>query len=110
MTEPRPLSRRGFLTGRFLGTVPRPVLTAGEPALRAHVARVLPSACIAYRGTVCFTCREHCQVPGAIVFEHGRPRIDPDLCTGCGDCIGVCPAPQPAIVNHPRAASGQASP
>lgn len=103
MTAPRGLSRRGFLMGRFLGTVPRPAL---EPLPGATVARILPSACVAYRGTVCFTCREACQVAGAIVFEHGRPRIDPEHCTGCGDCLGPCPAPQPAIVSQPRAARG----
>ncbi|MBK1827108.1 4Fe-4S binding protein [Haloferula rosea] len=34
---------------------------------------------------------------GAIVTEQGKPRVVPDLCTGCRVCQMVCPAPKNAI-------------
>lgn len=107
MSEPGQLSRRGFLTGRFgLARRARP----SEPVCGPQVARVLPSACVAYRGALCFACREHCPVPGAVVFEHGRPRIDSESCDGCGRCIPACPAPQRAIRSVPRASTGGVTP
>lgn len=36
------------------------------------------------------SCVEACQF-GAIQMEEGLPTIDPELCTGCGRCVDVCP-------------------
>jgi len=58
----------------------------GKVRLRAH-------ACLALTGSFCSTCSERCPVPGAILVEAGRPRVDEQVCTGCGVCVGVCPAP-----------------
>ncbi len=97
------LSRRGFLGGGFLR-----VLAGGGPEAPAaepeYVARVLPTACIAFRGTLCVTCVERCPLPGAIALERGRPRVDASVCDGCGVCADVCPAPRTAIVRAPRSA------
>jgi ferredoxin len=61
------------------------------------VARILTFDCLVAMGTECRTCIERCPVEGAIALDGGRPRIDPERCTGCGDCVPVCPAPRPAI-------------
>jgi ferredoxin-type protein NapF len=73
-------------------------------ALRRHTDTQLPWAnkaeltpgCLTLAGIVCRSCGEHCDV-GAIHFQLPRngvayPRIDAAVCTGCGACIGVCPA------------------
>lgn len=58
----------------------------GKVRIRAHT-------CLALTGSFCSTCSERCPVPGAIVVEAGRPRVDEQACTGCGLCVGLCPAP-----------------
>jgi ferredoxin len=75
-------SRRRFLS-----------LTAIEP--RAPGITISP-ACFAARGIVCQSCADHCPEV-AIRF---RPRLaaapelllDSGRCTGCGDCVPICPA------------------
>jgi Pyruvate/2-oxoacid:ferredoxin oxidoreductase delta subunit len=62
-----------------------------------QVPRVLDSACLATR-SFCSVCVERCPRPGAIIVEHGRPRVVPASCDGCGHCIAVCPAPILAFV------------
>ncbi|MFO1327340.1 MAG: 4Fe-4S dicluster domain-containing protein [Rubrivivax sp.] len=67
--------------------------TDGKPApLRAQVA----PGCLAQGGIECRLCGEHCDV-GAIRFPPrlggvAAPVIDPLRCTGCGDCLPVCPS------------------
>lgn len=54
--------------------------------------------CLAYQGGMCFTCSERCPEPGAITVEKGIPMVQADLCTGCGLCHDLCPAPVNAIL------------
>lgn len=56
------------------------------------VVRIREKDCLGYT-SFCSVCSERCPVPGAIVIELGRPRVDPEHCNGCGICVGVCPAP-----------------
>ncbi len=58
-------------------------------------------ACLAFHGTVCTACTERCPVENAITMEAGRPVINPNICTGCGVCQYVCPAPGNAILLLP---------
>ncbi len=113
------MSRRG-LFGRLLGrtdapssapdvapTVAPPPSVAPMPSGRPKPGPMRPGRpgifaiseqhCIAWKGTSCSTCRERCPVPGALTVAGGRPTIDAALCTGCGDCVAVCPAPILAI-------------
>jgi ferredoxin-type protein NapF len=51
--------------------------------------------CLSVRGVVCRACSDHCD-EGAIAFTlltRGRslPEINSRVCTGCGQCIPVCP-------------------
>jgi Na+-translocating ferredoxin:NAD+ oxidoreductase RNF subunit RnfB len=54
--------------------------------------------CLAYQGGLCFTCSERCPVPGAITTKRGIPTVHVDICTGCGICHDLCPAPRNAIL------------
>jgi ferredoxin-type protein NapG len=87
-----------------------PCITACEPkALRADwplkmgVAWIQEMACLAHTGSFCTVCSERCPVPGAIEVRRGKPTIRADVCTGCGTCLAVCPAPSNAIVVMPMA-------
>jgi ferredoxin-type protein NapG len=87
-----------------------PCIAACEPrVLRAEqprkmgVAWIQNMACLAHTGSFCTVCSERCPVPGAIEVTAGKPRILEDVCTGCGVCATVCPAPVNAVVVMPLA-------
>ncbi len=70
---------------------------------------VAGEACLTRHGVVCSSCRDACP-ERAIAFplisrsQASRvpaPSIDADRCTGCGACVGVCPAD--ALSIQPRA-------
>lgn len=96
----RGLSRRDLLFGRLHAgirkiTPPSPEATAQT---KASAAVIQGRHCLAYRGLMCSTCYERCPEPGAIVTERGIPRVVNDLCTACGICHDVCPAPTNAVL------------
>jgi len=87
-----------------------PCITACKPAvlrldrpLKMGVAWIQNLACLAHTGSFCSVCSERCPVENAIEVKAGKPRIREDICTGCGTCASVCPAPTNAIVIMPLA-------
>lgn len=61
------------------------------------IAQIDPLLCLAHQRSFCTVCIERCPVPDALVLKDQLPRIQPDYCTACGDCIQLCPAPINAI-------------
>ena len=49
------------------------------------------NSCLAWHGTMCFSCKEPC-LDNAIIF-HGlfNPEINLNQCSGCGFCLNSCP-------------------
>ena len=86
-----------------------PVGAASAPAAPPDMTRLAPELvpaviehrCLATR-SFCSVCVERCPVPGAILVELGRPRVDPAKCDGCGRCVLTCPAPVLAFELVPR--------
>jgi len=79
---------------------PREETSAFRPKPAAdlpQVALILDRFCLAWQGSFCSVCVERCPEPGAILTEKGKPRVNPDLCTGCKICHDVCPAPKNAV-------------
>lgn len=74
----------------------------------ASVARVLAFACLGGSPSFCSTCVEHCPIEGALELTQRAPRVNAELCDGCGICERVCPAPERAIVVLPRLPGGKA--
>jgi ferredoxin-type protein NapF len=73
---------------RFLG------LGSSAPESVARIAAI-GEDCLALRGVACDLCRDSCEV-SAIRFQPrlgapAEPHIADD-CTGCGDCVAVCPS------------------
>jgi ferredoxin-type protein NapF len=66
---------------------------AGQPPWLAY-ARIA-AACLAQRQIACQLCRDACEAR-AIRFRYlspiPTPHIEAQACTGCGACVGVCPA------------------
>jgi ferredoxin len=61
------------------------------------LALILDRFCLAWQGSFCSVCSERCPAGGAITVEQGKPRVNPDFCTGCKICHDVCPAPKNAV-------------
>jgi ferredoxin-type protein NapG len=85
-----------------------PCIAACEPSVLTHLvplsmgtAQVTQHLCLAHHGTTCTVCSERCPVEGAIAVNQGKPTINESVCTGCGVCRYVCPAPENAILHMP---------
>jgi ferredoxin len=97
------ISRRGL----FKIAIPSERTRVANGARAAMVAR-FSETCVEGRGVVCRRCGEACG-PRAITFQLqprglARPRIDDALCTGCGDCMPVCPTHAITFVTVERVA------
>lgn len=57
--------------------------------------------CLNALGTACSVCVERCPSEGALVLQNNRPHVNTSLCTGCGVCHHVCPAPNNAVIILP---------
>lgn len=115
--DQRMLSRREALFGPWLRRARDQNLPSGSPSgappdARAtappRVAVIQGRVCLVQRSLTCSVCAERCPVPGAIVRERGLPRIVADVCTGCGVCHDVCPAPSNAVLMLARRAAPRA--
>ena len=60
----------------------------GLPDLAA--ASINTETCLPYSGPECGACASSCPVPGALIWDTNKPRIDPQTCTGCGLCREAC--------------------
>ena len=69
--------------------------------------------CFAVEGIYCRSCGDVCaeRAIGFTLLPGGRAvaAVDPDLCTGCGDCAPVCPASAISLPHAPRTASTEAA-
>lgn len=85
-----------------------PCVSACEPDVLSRLvtvamgtAKVVAQTCLAHQGTTCTACSEQCPVPDAIEVVNGKPTVQEEVCTGCGVCRYVCPAPENAILLMP---------
>ncbi len=60
------------------------------PPPRLALATIDTSRCLPYMGPECGACNNSCPVTGALMWDGPKPRIDPELCTGCGACRVAC--------------------
>ena len=80
--------------------VPKPVDPEAEgenslrdpaaPRPRLAVARIDRRLCLPYAGPECGACAHSCPVPGALVWDGPKPRINAASCVGCALCREAC--------------------
>jgi len=50
-----------------------------------------PQKCMAWNGTICFSCQDVCIDRAIDFYGMFNPVINDEKCTNCGFCVGVCP-------------------
>ena len=94
------ISRRNLfrsLVGRWTEPTEETYVAKSASDAPPPLALILDRFCLAYQGSFCSVCSERCPADGAITVEQGKPRVNPDCCTGCKICHDVCPAPKNAV-------------
>lgn len=104
-------SRRQLIFGAFLGTNPasaNPAAAEPSPIDSSSRAKIIAFAehCLAFQNAVCRSCGERCE-HAAIRFSPrlgaaAEPLLNTALCTGCGDCLAVCPTAALSLVSSPE--------
>ncbi|MFQ5660912.1 MAG: 4Fe-4S dicluster domain-containing protein [Gammaproteobacteria bacterium] len=61
-----------------------------RPLPQLASAAINTQSCLPYHGPECGACAGSCPVPGALIWDGARPRIDPGKCIGCGLCRENC--------------------
>ena len=86
------LSRRQLIFGKSGANF------ALNPGASHHESALRPAfgeSCLPARGVVCRSCGEACAA-AAIAFRPAArgvslPTLNSERCTGCGDCVAICP-------------------
>lgn len=67
--------------------------------MKIGTATVDTQICYAWNGQLCDKCIQICPLQGKAIWadESCRPKINPEICTGCGQCEKICPTTNPAI-------------
>ena len=91
-------SRRELLFGVFLRQKPSPEKASASDSIVAQGPQIIKFAehCLAFQNVVCRSCADACE-PAAIRFTPriggaAQPMLIAARCTGCGECVTVCPA------------------
>ena len=79
----------------------RPLTLAAKQKTKIAEARFNPRTCIVFQdGAKCGKCADACPVKAVTLRRTGAPRLNTQLCIGCGACQQVCPAPEKAMTVH----------
>lgn len=61
-----------------------------EGEMRVGTAKVIEHTCLTFKNVMCDYCIYSCPTKGAISLQNGRPVVNEQLCTGCGQCVSSC--------------------
>lgn len=102
-----PLSRRALLSAFFPGASGDGEIAPSadeQPCLRLVATVSTSNICVERHGVVCRRCAEVCSHTAIrILAREGRGAvIDAAACTGCGECVPVCPVEAITVVPRER--------
>ncbi len=63
-----------------------------EGPARLGTATLDRATCMAWNGVICLSCQSACDYRAVTMDRRSRPHIETEACTGCGACMGICPA------------------
>ena len=86
------LTRRQLIFGRTGAGL---LVNPDAPHHKGAMQPAFAESCLPSRGVVCRSCGEACET-AAISFRPAPrgmslPVLDAERCTGCGDCVAICP-------------------
>jgi ferredoxin-type protein NapF len=58
---------------------------------RIGTARLNRDSCIAWDDVICMSCHGRCDYQAISTTHQRRAEVNPEVCTGCGMCVAVCP-------------------
>jgi Pyruvate/2-oxoacid:ferredoxin oxidoreductase delta subunit len=97
----RPLKATGDAAKDMASTLAGSGNSNPEAAPQRFVAIIQGRHCTA-PDNYCSLCVERCPEPGAMTAHDIIPMVVAEVCTGCGICHQVCPAPDNAVLMLPR--------
>jgi len=92
--KPSP-ARRAFLTGDIFTRSGRARLAtkqAEQGQAAPGTVSLDTASCLGWQRMTCLGCRDACPEKAISMVSNLQPRIDQQLCNGCGKCAVVCPA------------------
>jgi ferredoxin-type protein NapF len=64
---------------------------SGPEPPRLGCARLDTTLCLAWNGVICMSCQYPRSFRAISLDRRGRPALAAPACTGCGQCVAVCP-------------------
>ena len=79
-----------------------PIAPASSPVPAVPMLAIIQGRHCTAPDNYCSLCVERCPEPGAMDASDIIPMVVAEVCTGCGICQQVCPAPDNAVLMLPR--------
>jgi ferredoxin-type protein NapF len=82
------------MTAAIRRSLSRRALFGLEPPSAQPIA-CIANTCLAFNQVMCESCADVCETRAIRFVQRGlvkQPFIDADRCTGCAECVSVCPA------------------
>lgn len=77
--------------GACVTVCPLPIPKDDQAPPNIGLAQLNQTRCLAWNKVVCMSCRFACDVNAIHMTSIHPPTINEAQCTGCGNCISVCP-------------------
>ncbi|PIE02889.1 MAG: hypothetical protein CSA81_05145 [Acidobacteria bacterium] len=86
------MDRRSFFSNLISVSRCEGITEDADSTTSSPKIELIPHDCLAYSGCICSSCREVCPEDAIHFSGLFNPVILEDLCTGCKQCLSVCPS------------------
>jgi len=89
------------LCGKCADVCPQTEVPPVDAGRSIGFAEIDLARCLSYTGVFCISCQGSCEYQAIQRDRLSRPKILSDVCTGCGECVSVCPVKAISVLcNH----------